>query len=85
MKIAVFWDIAPCSLFEVDQPGDGGNTHLWNVILLQRDYGAMPQKAVVFKYCTFVLLYSTATFIMKVELWHWPCSLSQCCVLCTSV
>jgi hypothetical protein len=28
MKIGDFWDIAPCSLVEVDLPDDGDSTHL---------------------------------------------------------
>jgi hypothetical protein len=49
MKMATFWDIVLCSLFEVDWcfrgvycfyhcPDKGGSTHLWNVVLLQWDY-----------------------------------------------
>jgi hypothetical protein len=53
MKTTAFWDIAPCSLVEVDRrfrgaycllhhgDEDGGSTHLWNVDLLQRDYKAL--------------------------------------------
>jgi hypothetical protein len=29
--MAVFWDVAPCILVEIDRPDDGGNKHLWNV------------------------------------------------------
>jgi hypothetical protein len=40
------WDIALCSLAEVDWiisngPDDWGNKHLWNVRILQRDYMAL--------------------------------------------
>jgi hypothetical protein len=54
-----FWDIAPCSLVEVDQHfrsayclhhhPDEGSTHLCNVGLLQQDYiyGAISQKSVI--------------------------------------
>jgi hypothetical protein len=48
MKITVFWDMAPCSLTEVDwrdRPDDGGILHIWNVGLLR---GAMSRKAVIF-------------------------------------
>jgi hypothetical protein len=41
MKVTLFWDIAQCSLVEVDrrhQAVDGGSTYLRNVGLLQRDY-----------------------------------------------
>jgi hypothetical protein len=47
LKMAAFWDIAPCSLFEVDRrldvrtstpPDYGGSTHHWNVGLLKRNY-----------------------------------------------
>jgi hypothetical protein len=41
MNITASWDVAPCSLVEVDhlftvpqRPDDGGSTHLWNVCLL---------------------------------------------------
>jgi hypothetical protein len=61
MKMTAFWDIAPCSLVNVDRRfrstysvhnrgddgHDGGSPQLRNVGLLHRDYVA-PQKAVIF-------------------------------------
>jgi hypothetical protein len=50
-KVIAFWDIAPCSLLEIDRlfrgaycichRSDGSSAHLWNVGLLQRDYTAL--------------------------------------------
>jgi hypothetical protein len=50
--MAVFWDIAPCSIVEIGrrfrgvyclhhQGDDGDGTHLWNVSIFQRDYTAL--------------------------------------------
>jgi hypothetical protein len=46
--MAVFWDVAPCSLVEIyrrfrgsccdDRPDDGGSKHLWSVGKLLPDY-----------------------------------------------
>jgi hypothetical protein len=55
MKMAAFWDVALCSLVEVDRrfrgaycfhlrPYDGVGTHIWNIVLLQRDYVALYTK-----------------------------------------
>jgi hypothetical protein len=46
VNVVAFWDIAPCSLVEVDRrfskyPNDGGTEHLRNVGLLHRDYTAV--------------------------------------------
>jgi hypothetical protein len=55
MKMRVFWDIAPCSLFgaarrfrsayclhhQGDPPDYGSYTHLWNVGQIERDYTAL--------------------------------------------
>jgi hypothetical protein len=41
------WDIAPCSLVEVDRRfsnDDGGSTYLWNVSLFQLDYKTLFSK-----------------------------------------
>jgi hypothetical protein len=47
-KMTAFWDIAPCSLVDVDRrfraihrPDNGGITHLWKFGLLQRNYTAL--------------------------------------------
>jgi hypothetical protein len=45
VKMRAFWDIAPCSLVT---PIDGGSTHLSDVGLLQWDYTATLQKALIF-------------------------------------
>jgi hypothetical protein len=50
LKMIVFWDVAPCSLVDIDwrfrgvyclhhryRPGDGGSKHLWNVGQFLRD------------------------------------------------
>jgi hypothetical protein len=58
VKMTASWDVAPCSLTKVDwrfrgtyylhhQDDDGGNTHIWNVGLLQRDY-SISQKVIIF-------------------------------------
>jgi hypothetical protein len=36
--MTVVWDVAPCSLAEIDNPDDGGRKHLWNVGQFLRDY-----------------------------------------------
>jgi hypothetical protein len=49
MKMAVFWDVAPCSLVKTDGsfrgayclhhcPDDGGSKHLWNIGQFLSDY-----------------------------------------------
>jgi hypothetical protein len=47
LKIAAFWDIALCSLSEVDWHFRG-SMHLWNISLLQQDYTALYPNCVTF-------------------------------------
>jgi hypothetical protein len=58
-KMTVFWDVAPCSLLEIDRRfrgacclhdrcDDGGSKHLWNIGQFLRDCTATSQKAVIF-------------------------------------
>jgi hypothetical protein len=61
MKMAVFWDVAPYSLVEIERqgnrPDDGGSKHLWNVgyyyeraINVLADLPALP-------YCSLFVVY----------------------------
>jgi hypothetical protein len=75
MKIVALWDIAPCSVIEVDRRfrgayclhcrfDVGGSTHLRNIGLLQQDNSTICQKAVIFKLAAMRTLKLTAARIV---------------------
>jgi hypothetical protein len=83
MKITAFWDVAPCSLVEVDRrfscsyclyhyPEDGISAHLRNVCILRDWHGAIYQKTTIL----FNLLNNVRKAI-RLGLFRTPCSLQH--------
>jgi hypothetical protein len=86
MKMAIIWDVAPCSLVDIDlcfggayclhhQGSDsGGSELLWNMSVSTRLHGAKFQKAAIFSTC------SVLTLVIWVQPLAWAYHLNTCII-----